>query len=87
MTTKTETEHPLDLATRSIAEWAYCDSMVYLDRKKLRGLLADDSETAGYLPTDEQCGEFVCGDDTGTPPAKLVTDFPRVHAYLEEFWQ
>jgi len=31
--------------------------------------------------------EFICGDDSGRPPVKLVSDFPRTHAYIEEFWQ
>jgi hypothetical protein len=60
--------------------------MVRLDRSKLRRLLSLDSEQSGYLLDEEQCGEFICGDDSGRPPAKLVADFPRTHAYLEAVW-
>lgn len=81
-----ETEHPLDRAARALVEWAYCDSLLILPRAKLRLLLAEDSEESGYLPTEQECMEFICGDDTGSPPAKLVKDFPRTQAYLQEFW-
>lgn len=79
--------HPLYVAALRIAQWAYCDSMVKLDSRKLRERLSDDADVSGYLPDETQCMEFVCGDDSGAPPAKLVADFPATHAYLEEFWQ
>ena len=80
-------EHPLHGAARALAEWAYCDSMLVHDQAKLRELLAEDEATAGYLPTDEQCEAFICGGDDGAPPADLVRDFPKTHAWLEEQWQ
>jgi hypothetical protein len=79
-------EHPLHRAAGELAAWAWTDSRVELNEATLRRLLADDSESSGYLPTDMQCMEFICGDDTGEPPAKLVKDFPRTHAYVGEFW-
>lgn len=83
---ETAREHPLYRAAEELAGWAFCDSSVRLDRAKLRSLLAQDYEKAGYLPTDEQCMEFICGDDSGEPPAQLVADFPATDAYLKEFW-
>ena len=81
-----EFEHPVHRAARFLADWAFCDSRVLLDRRKLRELLSGDSANCGYLPTEEQCADFICGDESGRPPAKLVTDFPRTHAYLEQVW-
>lgn len=81
-------EHPVHRAARVLIEWAYCDSLIDdIDRVRLRELLTEDEATAGYLPTDEQCEAFICGGDDGAPPAELVRDFPRTHAYLEWFWQ
>jgi len=79
-------EHPVHRAARFLAEWAWCDSRVELNRSRLREHLAADSTECGYLPTEQQCADFICGDDSGRPPAKLVADFPRTHAYLEEIW-
>lgn len=78
--------HPLYVAASNLTSWAWCDSRVSLDRQKLRELLAEDEEGAGYLPDEQQCMEFICGADDGEPPAKLVADFPKTHAYLEEVW-
>lgn len=77
---------PLHRAVHDLACWAYMDSKVLLDQAKLRELLEEDAKTAGYYPDHNQCRDFICGDDDGTPPAKLVTDFPRTHQYLEEIW-
>ena len=82
-----EGEHGLHRAARLLSEWAYCDSMIEIPQAQLRKRLNEDHETAGYLPTDEQCMEFICGGDDGAPPPDLVRDFPKTHAYLEEFWQ
>ncbi|HEX4334651.1 MAG TPA: hypothetical protein VH062_01990 [Polyangiaceae bacterium] len=79
-------EHPVHRAARQLAEWAYCDSMIELNRSKLRELLSEDEQTSGYLPSDEQCMQFICGGDDGAPPPDLVRDFPKTHAWLEEFW-
>lgn len=81
-------DHPLYKVARWLDDWAYTDSHVRLDRQKLRELLAEDEATAGYLPTEDQCREFIVGEhDTGAPPAKLVADFPKTNAFLESCWE
>ncbi len=77
-------KHPLDACVDSLRAWAYTDSLVELDRARLRKALADDHETSGYLMTEKECEAFVCGDDSGAPPVQLVRDFPKTHAYLNE---
>ncbi len=80
-------EHPLDACVRNLREWAYCDSLVQLDRKRVRDALSDDHAACGRLMTDDECMRFVCGGDDGAPPPELARDFPRTHALLEEYWQ
>lgn len=70
-----------------LAEWAYTDSGIVLDRLKLEALLKEESVAAGYLPSDDECMEFICGADDGEPPAKLVRDFPKTNAYIEGYWE
>jgi hypothetical protein len=60
--------HPLDACVESICGWAYTDSLVELDRKRVREALAADHATSGYLMSEEQCASFICGDDSGAPP-------------------
>ncbi len=77
---------PYYVAAR-LAEWAFSDSGITLDRLKLEKLLAEEANLVGYLPSDKQCMEFICGGDDGAPPAQLVRDFPKTNAYLEKEWE
>lgn len=84
---KEDPTHPIHNVARWLSEWAWSDSRVWIDRRELRKLVTEDEATAGYLPTEDQCREFIVGEgDTGTPPPKLVTDFPKTNAFLETHW-
>ncbi len=67
-------------------EWAFSDSRIRLDQEAVRQLLSEECSTAGYVPNDEQCEQFITGDELGDIPPKLAADFPRLHAYLDNVW-
>ncbi len=77
---------PIIRAARVLAERALTDSMIRLDQAAVRELLSEESVSAGYVPTDEQCEQFITGDELGDIPPKLAADFPRLHAYLDSVW-
>ncbi len=82
-TLRTETHH----AVESLMGWAYTDSLVRLDAKRLGVLLAEDFErNSRCMLTLDECEAFICGGEDGAPPPELVAAFPKTHAYLEEFW-
>jgi hypothetical protein len=87
--------HPLDAAVARVRGWAYTDSLLDLDKGKLRELLASDIETTGTaLPNEFECSEMICGleDRDSRPcneggiPLDLIARFPATHAWLEEQW-
>lgn len=72
-------------AAKSLAGWALCDSFILIDPKELHRTLELDAKTAGYMLSEAQCEEFICGDDE-RGVAKLAKDFPATHEYLESIW-
>ncbi len=78
-------EHPLEVAVAALCGWAYTDSLVVLDRVKLRDCLERDSagNSRGML-TAEECQLFVCGGEDGAIPTALSAAFPATDAYITE---
>ncbi len=76
-------EHPLAVAIANLVGWAYTDSLVNLDRLKLRDCLERDAagNSRGML-TAEECVLFVCGGEDGAIPTALSAAFPATDAYL-----
>jgi hypothetical protein len=79
-------QHPIDRMVESIAGWSYSDSLVEVDRKKLRAKLIEDALASGQTMSDEACELFVCGDVDDPELKKLRTAFPKTDAFLEEHW-
>lgn len=77
----------IELAACSIINWAYADSLVELDRDRLKEQLRCDWNLTGRVPTEAECEVFVTGDDSGEIPKKLIEQFPRTHAFLNAYWQ
>lgn len=79
--------NPKEVA-KSIAAWAYCDSMVQVDVNKLVDALHEDLEAReGDMPNEAECCQLVCGGDDGQVPTELVERFPATHALLGTYWE
>ncbi len=79
-------EHPIDRMAKSIGAWAFCDSSVQLDPKRLKSALIEDAATSGRVLTESECEQFICGGEDGEIPANIRRDYPRTHQLLEEHW-
>jgi hypothetical protein len=77
--------NPVENMAWLICTWAYADSLVRLDERKLRQCIVDDIGATGSEPLGEdECELFVCAnqDDPGLPALKAR--FPKTDTWLEE---
>ena len=81
-----KTTWDIHTATDYIADAAYSDSHLQVDRTQLPDAPDADFRNVGRLPTEKECEVLVMGDDDGELPDELCETFSQVHGLLQSYF-